>query len=66
VRRGYLAMGYFWGYVGFGCLVVGIVGEILDQVLGLEPASWFLVGIGVLILSVIHYILWSVEAKKTE
>ena len=59
-------MGYFWGYVGFGCLVVGIVGEILDQVLGLEPASWFLVGIGVLILSVIHYILWSVEVKKME
>ncbi len=66
MRRAYLAMGLFWEYVGFGCLVVGIVSEILDQVLGLAPASWFLVGIGVLLLSIIHHLLWYVEVKEME
>ena len=66
MRKGYVAIGHFWRGVGFLCLIVGIASEVLNQELGLEWASWFQLGIGFLIISVIHYILWSVEVKKTQ
>lgn len=38
--------------VSLGCLVVGIVSEVLVKDLGLLPASWFLIAIATAALSV--------------
>jgi len=41
--------------VCWGTLIVGIVGDAIDETLGLEPTSWFLISIGWLIAAVWHY-----------
>ncbi len=32
-------------WLGLGCLVVGIVGDAINKVLGLEPTNWFIMAI---------------------
>jgi len=32
--------------VCWACLIVGIVGDAIDKTLGLEPTSWFIIGVG--------------------
>ena len=32
--------------LGLGCLIVGIVGDVMNKVPGLEPTNWFLMAIG--------------------
>jgi hypothetical protein len=32
--------------LGFACLIVGIVGDVINKVPGLEPTNWFLMAIG--------------------
>lgn len=61
---GYLAIGHLWSGVGFLCLLVAVVSEVLDQNLGLEVSSWYQLGIGLLIVSAIQYFLWYVKVKK--
>jgi hypothetical protein len=55
----YLGMAYILGFVGFGCMVVGITSELIGRVLGLQTISWFLVGIWVLILGLWFWLEWS-------
>ena len=33
-------------FAGLGCFVVGIIGDALNKVPGLEPTNWFLMAIG--------------------
>ena len=58
----------YWTYPATACLVLGIVGNILERTigftLGLESISWYLITIVFLLISVFHFIIWSVEAKK--
>lgn len=61
---GYLGMGYLFGYAGFGCLVTGIIGDALNVVPGLEPVSWFLLGIGCLVLGLWFWLEWSHIRKE--
>lgn len=60
----YLGAAYVFGYIGFGCLIVGIIGDALNRVPGLEPASWFLAAIGFLILGLWHWLEWTHVKKK--
>ena len=57
------------GYIGFGCLAVGIIGNILERVvgftLGLEATSWYLIAIAFLLLYVGHLISYML-AKREE
>lgn len=62
---GYLGMAYILGYAGFGCLVVGIIGDAFNVVPGLEPTSWFLLGIGSLVLGLWFWLEWT-QVKKGE
>lgn len=55
----YLGMAYILGLLGFACFVVGIIGEATGHVPGLEPVSWFLVGLGSLVLGLWFWLEWS-------
>jgi hypothetical protein len=55
----YLGMAYILGFLGFACIVVGIVSEAIRLTLGLEPVSWFLVGIGSFILGLWFWLEWA-------
>jgi hypothetical protein len=55
----YLGMAYILGFLGFGCIVVGLSGELVSRVLGLQSSSWFQVGIGALILGLWFWLEWS-------
>ena len=61
-----LTMSKIGGGTGFTCLIVGIIGDAINRVLGLKPTSWLLLGIGLLVLALWHYIMWATEAKKKE
>jgi hypothetical protein len=37
--------------IGIVCLVVGIIGDALNSVPGLEPTHWFLLAIALLVLA---------------
>ena len=50
--------------VGLACLIVGIVGDAIDETLGLEPTSWFLISIGWLIAAVWHWFRAYHSAKE--
>jgi len=41
--------------VCWACLIVGIVGDAIDKTLGLEPTSWFIIGVGFLLAAVWHW-----------
>ena len=67
-----------WAMLGGVCwilgvvfLILGIVADAINTTLGLEPTSWFLLAIAVLVISAIWYLSWAVavylrvtEAKK--
>lgn len=55
----YLGMAYILGFLGFACDIVGIISESAGLVLGLQPTSWFLIGIGILILGLWFWLEWS-------
>ena len=67
--RDYLRGSFIQGYIGFGCLIVGIIGNILERtagiVLGLESISWYLIAIAFLLLYVGHFVSY-MQAKKEE
>jgi len=67
--RDYLRGSFTQGYIGFGCLVVGIIGNILERAvgftLGLEATSWYLIAIAFLLLYVGHFVSY-MQAKKEE
>ena len=67
--RDYLGGSFIQGYIGFGCLMVGIIGNILERtvgiVLGLESISWYLIAIAFLLLYVGHFVSY-MQAKKEE
>ena len=67
--RDYLRGSFNFGYIGFGCVVVGIIGNILERAvgftLGLETSSWYLIAIAFLLLYVGHLISYML-AKREE
>lgn len=66
-KRDYLRASYIQGYIGSGCLIVGIIGNILERAigftLGLEAISWYLIAIAFLLLYVGHFASY-MQAKK--
>ena len=68
-KRDYLRASFIQGYIGFGCLIVGIIGNILERtvglVLGLEAISWYLIAI-IFLLSYMGHFLSYMQAKKEE
>ena len=60
----YLTMAYIVGVAGFGCLIMGIIGDAFNRVLGLEATSWFLVTIGILILGLWFWLEWAQTRKE--
>jgi len=66
-KRDYLRAASIQGYIGSGCLIVGIIGNILQRatgfVLGLEAISWYLIAIAFLLLYVGHFLAYT-QAKK--
>jgi hypothetical protein len=55
----YLGMAYLLGFLGFGCIVVGIISDAIGHTLGLQPVSWFLIGIGSFILGLWFWLEWA-------
>ena len=51
-------------FVSLACLIVGIVGDAIDETLGLEPTSWFLISIGFLIAAFWHWFVAYYSAKE--
>lgn len=44
-------MAHLFAAVALGCIVVGIVSEVLDKEIGLESDSWLLIAIGIFVLA---------------
>ena len=44
-------LAYLFAAVALGCIVVGIVSEVLDKEIGLESNSWLLIAIGIFVLA---------------
>ena len=62
-----ISKGGAWALVGGVCFflgiafaVLGVIGDAVDSTLGLEPISWFLLAIAVLVISAIWYFSWGV------
>jgi len=62
-----ISKGGVWALVGGVCFflgiafaVLGVIGDAIDSTLGLEPISWFLLAIAVLVISAIWYFSWGV------
>jgi len=47
-------------FLGIAFAVLGVIGDAIDGTLGLEPISWFLLAIAVLVISTIWYFSWGV------
>jgi len=52
--------GGFCFFLGIAFAVLGVIGDAIDSTLGLEPISWFLLAIAVLVISAIWYFSWGV------
>jgi len=39
-------------YFGFAFLVIGIIGDAMNKVLGLEPTNWFIMAVGFWMLGI--------------
>ena len=50
--------------MGFGCLIVGIIGDAINKVPGLEPTNWLLLGIAFLIASLFSWLCAYFAAKE--
>jgi hypothetical protein len=59
--RFYLRYSYVFGYVGFGCIVAGIISDAIEGLPGLEPVSWFLMAISFLIIG---RWFWAMASKQ--
>ena len=55
----YLGTAYILGFLGFVCIVIGIIGDAIKLTLGLQSISWFLIGIAALILGFWFWQEWS-------
>lgn len=44
-------LAHLFAAVALGCIVVGIVSEVLDKEIGLESNSWLLIAIGIFVLA---------------
>jgi len=62
-----ISKGGAWTLVGGACFflgvifaVLGVIGDAANVTLGLEPMSWFLLAIAVLVISAIWYFSWGV------
>jgi hypothetical protein len=56
--------------VGFICIVLGIISDVMNNSLGLESVSWFLLAISVFVAGIVPCIGWAVavylQAKEGE
>ena len=41
-------------------VVLGVIGDVRDVTLGLEPMSWYLLAIAAFLSSIVWYIAWAV------
>ena len=46
--------------LGVALVVLGVIGEVIDVTLGLEPVSWYLLAIATFLASIAWYIAWAV------
>jgi len=50
--------------LGVGCAIVGIVGDAMNSVPGLEPTHWFLLAIGLFAAGIITAVMHLVDTIK--
>lgn len=46
--------------LGLACVIIGIIGEATDNIIGLMCSSWYLLAISAFVASVSWYIGWAV------
>lgn len=70
-RGGMGIMGSITTWFGVICIILGVVGETTESIIGLYPTSWYLVAIASLIFSLSCWLGWAFgmylhvkEAKK--
>ena len=51
-------------WLGMACLIVGIVGDAINRVPGLEPTNWFLMAIGLWVLGLWAWLCAYTAAKE--
>ena len=62
-RRGRGRMGIMGGFgtwFGAACVILGVIGETTDSIIGLLPMSWFLVAIASLLFGLTCWMGWAV------
>jgi len=51
-------------FLGWVCVIVGIIGDVVNRVPGLEPTNWFLLAIGMFAASVVTAVMHMVDTMK--
>jgi hypothetical protein len=51
-------------WIGTICLIMGVISDASNRVLGLEPTNWFLLGIGFFIAGLWKWIMAYTGLKK--
>ena len=52
-------MGFVFWWLGIVFAVLGVIGEVMNITLGLEPMSWLLLAIVASVVSIPHMIGWA-------
>ena len=62
--RWHALMAMVMNFAGLGCLIVGIVGDVSDKVLGLEPTNWFIMAAALWLWALAAWICGYMAAKE--
>ena len=64
VRKGYTLLLWMSMDIALACLIVGIVGDAVNVVPGLEPTNWLIIGAGWLVAGCCFILQGLAEAIK--
>lgn len=64
ISKGHMIMSRVSVIISAPCLIVGIVGDAMNVVPGLEPTNWFIIGVGWLIVGCWNVFIGLAESIK--
>ena len=62
--RWHARVAFVLDWLGMGCLIVGIVGDAINRIPGLEPTNWFIMAAVLLVWGIWAWICAYAAAKE--